>query len=1369
MAVLQTTSITGNLSTTGVFSASSDINLNRADTTPALVFTAQNGLRWIYSGGGNYWQTTLSVDSGGLLNMNNLPLATRSWVTSQGYVSGSFLPLSGGTMTGNITMNSKIVIQDGTDGGGSRGIWMWTGGDSNWGIYMGTAGASKSLANGTAPTGIDGSNSHHIRFRIAGSSGNGFIWENNSEQALMSLKGDNGNLYTRGQIYAGNSTSNLVLHAGNYSSYAVARYLTTQTGTNPVKIWNGHLASFSTSSSGNTYTIIQTSVPQDNYQMGGFTLEFFNNYSSTNGKTQIDIAGYWNPEGNGGFIGFEYHTSNPFVTPNIQVARNSSTGNVAFIITNNNVSYQVVVARDLWLGYNSSSDSAWGTGWSIYETSSIGGFTNADSVIARVAAGSDGTNASGTWGINITGNSATTSQTNFSTLTLNSATVATQSWVQSQGYLTSGSFLPLSGGTMSGSIAMGGNNITGVNNVSSTNFTVGNAIYFGGGNNYFNWDGARINSNVGIQSGSDMRAPIFYDSQDTGYYLDPNGTSNIYSTYIGRVLINWDGTDTWFRMQSGNRMRITTTGGTDFIIPNTGNMTYNGNTVWHSGNLTNLNQLSNGPGYITSSTLSNYIYTNSGNFTTAGTGWYRVATTGSDGRGTYYVEVYTTGGNHNPSYLKILAHGDWGNDKIVSVETDGGFPANAVRITRGASNTFLEVNFTTQILGAGLRVNRTGFDSAIQIYTGALPAGGDTVWDSVSVYSKGYHTPGAVFAKTRMLVGSTDDNSGKADLSVDTAGSATIALAGQYFRVGGDDINWGVRIQHNGYFRTYGQVLGLTTSAGNYDISFQPNDTQVAYFNTNGLYLSRPLIRTAAGTGYLSGNYASSESTATSGVIYTIGGSYVPNANNLGNMYGIGYTYGAIAGLGANSAWGLYVATNGTTRVFLDADSGIGTATGSWRAPIFYDSADTSYYLDPNSSSNLYSVTMNRAQVTYDVTSSSGQGRFGGWYNGTGYTGLAAELGISAGEAYLISYNRSAGSYGNLRLEASNINIGGSGNTSNVDIITYTNYKMRVTGGDVIQVYNGASTSNIYLNYYGSQVVLNGQANGNTLIGTTSNVGYRLHVAGDIYANGGWVRVSGSSGLYFETYGGGWRMTGSSYVESYNGKSVHMNGGSVDYVGSLYLQNGPGVHLQGNTDGSYGSLQITQSKNSWAGIYFTYSGNTLMMNSNESGHYRQGYGWQYRWYNGTFYISTSGQGGGSEYIALHTGNIGSYALTETNSTFTYAASLTLSTSWQNTGVSNSNLTSNGVYVVSCSLNDFGSGGSQYSETYTGLMYWYASSTNSDNYSEISLHHMGHADNDRYIYLRTKTTPSGNGSFLQIRGNGNNSSAATYNFTFKRLL
>jgi hypothetical protein len=61
---------------------------------------------------------------------------------------------------------------------------------------------------------------------------------------------------------------------------------------------------------------------------------------------------------------------------------------------------------------------------------------------------------------------------------------------------------------------------------------------------------------------------------------------NAVGATIGRVVLDYDGTDSWFRMQSGNRMRITTTGGTDFIIPNTGNMTYNGNVVLHAGNYT---------------------------------------------------------------------------------------------------------------------------------------------------------------------------------------------------------------------------------------------------------------------------------------------------------------------------------------------------------------------------------------------------------------------------------------------------------------------------------------------------------------------------------------------------------------------------------------------------------------------------------------------------------------------------------------------------------------------------------------------------------------------------------------------------------------
>ena len=128
-------------------------------------------------------------------------------------------------------------------------------------------------------------------------------------------------------------------------------------------------------------------------------------------------------------------------------------------------------------------------------------------------------------------------------------------------------------------------------------------------------------------------------------------------------------------------------------------------------------------------------------------------------------------------------------------------------------------------------------------------------------------------------------------------------------------------------------------------------------------------------------------------------------------------------------------------------------------------------------------------------------------------------------------------------------------------------------------------------------------------------------------------------------------------------------------------------------------------------------------------------------------------------------------ITATSSTYTYSASLTLSTSWQNTGVTATELSTSGVYIVTCAVNDFGVGGGQYSETYVGMMYWYAAGTNSNNAAEISLHHSGHADNDRYIYLRTWTDTGGATGkiYLQIKGNGTNSAASTYSFTFKRLL
>lgn len=167
------------------------------------------------------------------------------------------------------------------------------------------------------------------------------------------------------------------------------------------------------------------------------------------------------------------------------------------------------------------------------------------------------------------------------------------------------------------------------------------------------------------------------------------------------------------------------------------------------------------------------------------------------------------------------------------------------------------------------------------------------------------------------------------------------------------------------------------------------------------------------------------------------------------------------------------------------------------------------------------------------------------------------------------------------------------------------------------------------------------------LLSNTTIGGYQSIHTGNI---GSYAITSGNIGSQSVSYASnsgalnGWAYT--SYAYRSNGNGYYQVNDWVQMNGNygIFWPNNYGLHLYPNQS-SYGALQINGSKNGWSGIYFYDSQTTLMMNSNESGHYRDGYGWQYRWYNGAFYITTAAQGGGTEYLALHTGNIGSYALT----------------------------------------------------------------------------------------------------------------------------
>lgn len=109
---------------------------------------------------------------------------------------------------------ARIVVQNGVDGGNTRGLSMWTDGDTNWAIYMGQSGASKSFSGGSAATSILGATAHHIRFRVANNDNQGFLWENGAESALMSLSGSSGNLAVKG-----NTRSTIFYDIDNTSYY----------------------------------------------------------------------------------------------------------------------------------------------------------------------------------------------------------------------------------------------------------------------------------------------------------------------------------------------------------------------------------------------------------------------------------------------------------------------------------------------------------------------------------------------------------------------------------------------------------------------------------------------------------------------------------------------------------------------------------------------------------------------------------------------------------------------------------------------------------------------------------------------------------------------------------------------------------------------------------------------------------------------------------------------------------------------------------------------------------------------------------------------------------------------------------------------
>ena len=315
-------------------------------------------------------------------------------------------------------------------------------------------------------------------------------------------------------------------------------------------------------------------------------------------------------------------------------------------------------------------------------------------------------------------------------------------------------------------------------------------------------------------------------------------------------------------------------------------------------------------------------------------------------------------------------------------------------------------------------------------------------------------------------------------------------------------------------------------------------------------------------------------------------------------------------------------------RMTLDTSANL-VVNGSVRAPIFYDTNDTAYYLNPAGGSRLRNL--------YVGDSGDDWSDPGGW---------GTQVRFSNGpHVRFVLHARTPGIEAGMYVHT----------PSSVYIGSYTSHdvSMMYAGNRKMQITNSYIYTDVYLEAAGSlRAPIFYDSNDTSYYLDPNSTSNLYAVRAYQYQGNGNVAGTGNasyhpSGIY---------STGTNWLYG----TMYMNNNSIRDVQEVYNNgwfrtvNHQGLHNPTNdahfypNNASYGSWRIDGTRNGWHGLHFA-SGSTLMMNSNETGVHREGYGWQWRWDNGTFYIHGNSYGGGTGYAVITAGNIGSQSVSYASS------------------------------------------------------------------------------------------------------------------------
>ncbi len=581
------------------------------------------------------------------------------------------------------------------------------------------------------------------------------------------------------------------------------------------------------------------------------------------------------------------------------------------------------------------------------------------------------------------------------------------------------------------------------------------------------------------------------------------------------------------------------------------------------------------------------------------------------------------GGNGDPGSIANLAvvqatdgnlHMDSGTGKSMYLNyyRNGIIYLNGATYFISANGSQYNGNSATATTSSQVSINyNNDSNSTYQLLWGS----GNSVYGSAQVYVNpssdiiyargGYISPGnawgtsdsAFFPNGITTAGTTNWIYG----STTHIGNATGNGAGHDFYSSGSSYSTG-NLETNGSFRA--------------PIFYDRNDT--GYYLDPNSTLSGILRGNLRFNDYGAGIVGTYTSTRYQGV-FAMGDAYkLPiDGTSVSNLYGITWSHPNAGGVAGNlNTHGALFLENGT---FMAAISGSIRARDDMRAPIFYDSNNTGYYVDPSSASRIANIQADYIGVGQAINTGYRIITSGDYYANAGGNYWA--------EGRFKQY-RGSGTWHDV-VDAGNISSYTSGNTNSISSAvggsyswTNSNYfrsNRNTTSSDPpLQAYSNDSGGAIMAFHRGGYYAVNfGLDSDNVMrIGGWSASANRWQL--DMSGNN-WAASSFRAPIFYDSDDTGYYLNpnGLSYLDRLElaGSAYFRprNWIQLDGAYGIYWPNNNGAHIYANTTTSHTQIRLDGSRGSYGGIWDSYSSVSGIMydSGGNGGVYREANG---RWY-----------------------------------------------------------------------------------------------------------------------------------------------------------